>query len=167
MGDISPERLAQRLTEEGVRTVEFFNGLPDGALDTQIYTEGSCWTVRQVLAHQFLAEESMVRLIRNILQGGSGTPEDFDLDAYNERKVAPLRELDAGELLTRFQEQRRATIQAVLAIPEDQLALKGRHPFLGLTEIREIIKMIYRHNQIHIREVRRALQAGIDAPETA
>jgi hypothetical protein len=31
---------------------------------------------------------------------------------------------------------------------------QGRHPFLGRAPLSEIIKIIYRHNQIHLREIR-------------
>jgi hypothetical protein len=34
----------------------------------------------------------------------------------------------------------------------------GRHPFLGVTTLREMIKMIYIHNQTHYRDLRRVLK---------
>jgi hypothetical protein len=39
---------------------------------------------------------------------------------------------------------------------DPDLAKLGRHPFLGITSLEDIIKMVYRHNQIHMREIRRS-----------
>jgi hypothetical protein len=38
------------------------------------------------------------------------------------------------------------------------LANTGRHPFLGWVAVEDIIKMLYRHDQIHLRDLRRLLK---------
>ena len=48
-----------------------------------------------------------------------------------------------------------ATVVAHMT-PED-LPKVGRHPFLGAAPLEDIIKLLYRHNQIHQRDVRRLL----------
>jgi hypothetical protein len=154
----SPEHLAGRLRDEGGKVRDFFMSLPENSWDDLVYSDGAQWSVRQLLAHIASAEISMGRLVNNIVAGGAGTPEDFDIDAYNDRKV---RELDGklpAELIGQFSDARHANAQTVSRLSQDDLGRTGRHPFLGVTTLSEIIKMIYRHNQIHLRDLRKLSQ---------
>jgi hypothetical protein len=156
MADVQDKNhLAGRLLNEGEKTAAFFRSLSSEQLEQQIYTDGSCWQVRQILAHFVAAEASMTRLVENILAGGAGTPEDFNLDAYNERKVSALREVPVEDLLREFAERRAATANMAARLSPEDLARTGRHPFLGIVPVQEILKMFYLHNQIHLREIRK------------
>lgn len=151
------EHLTNRLIKERQKSLDYFSTLSPGDWGFTIYTEGSCWNVHQVLAHFVAAEEGFHKLITDILAGGSGSPEDFDLNAYNERKVEGLIDCPPSNLMQRFIEARQATVRLVSEMDDRDLAKKGRHPFLGMSSLADIIKLIYRHNQIHIREVRKIL----------
>jgi hypothetical protein len=153
----TPDFLAERMRVEGERTVEFFTAISPEGWEEIVYTDGSCWAVRQVLAHFVSTEAAIGRLIENILGGGSGTPEDFDINAYNERKVASLHHVTPPELLLQFDRFRQHNIEVVSKMSPADLSLQGRHPFLGKTEMVEIIKLLYRHNQIHQRDIRKRL----------
>lgn len=157
MDELDKNHMAGRLLREGEKAVAFFRSLSPEQLQQQVYTDGSCWQVRQILAHFVAAEASMTRLVENILAGGAGTPEDFNLDAYNERKVSALQDLPVEDLLREFSERRAATADLAARLSPDELARTGRHPFLGVVPVQEIIKMFYLHNQIHLREIRKAL----------
>lgn len=150
----TPDHLANKLLTEGEKTVAFFRTITSEQWAQQVYTEGSGWTVQQVLAHFVAAEKSLYRLITNILEGGGGSPPDFALDTYNERKVVELQEASPRELMERFVASRQETANLVRSMQPEDLARTGRHPFLGMTPLEDIIKLIYRHNGIHIREVR-------------
>jgi hypothetical protein len=152
-----PIRLAERLRAEGEKTRAFFSALTREQWNQEIYTEGSCWSVRQVLAHFVASESSMARLVQNIQAGGLGSPEDFDLDAYNERKVAGLNEASSAELLDKFTELRQQFADLVDRMSLVDLGKSGRHPFLGMASLEDIVKLVYRHNQIHLRDVRRVV----------
>jgi hypothetical protein len=156
----TPVHLAERLKAEGEKTVQFFESLSNPQLAVQVYTEGTNWTIRQVLAHFVATEDSLNRLVTNISAGGPGAPENFNIDAYNERKVANLQDVSERELLTRFKEYRRKNIDVVENFRSEDLVKTGRHPFLGVAQLEEIIKLIYRHNQIHLRDIRRVLQVN-------
>ncbi len=153
----TPQHLQTRLTSEAEKALAFFRELPEESWQQTIYTEGSCWTVRQVLAHFVSAEESIHRLMKNILAGGGGAPEDFNIDAYNERKVAALNEAAVDELMQQFSNYRQENAALVANMRPEDLAKTGRHPFLGIASLADIIKLLYRHNQIHLREMRQAL----------
>ena len=153
----TPDHLAERLREEGNKVRDFFLGIPPQMWDLQVYTDGNQWKVRQVLAHITSTENSMGRLVKNILAGGGGAPEDFDIDAYNERKVLEQKDRPEAELIRLFAESREANTLLTAQLTQEDLARMGRHPFLGIVPLSEIIKMIYRHDQIHLRDLRRLL----------
>jgi hypothetical protein len=153
----TPERLAKRLIAEGEKTLAFFRSLPEDAWNQRVYTEGSSWSVIQVLAHFAAAENSLARLVAHILKGGEGTPQNFDLDAYNERKVGELQEIQESELMERFSTLRQETAALVARMGPDDLTRTGRHPWLGVAPLAEIVKLIYLHNGIHLRDVKRAI----------
>jgi hypothetical protein len=155
----TPAHLSERMLHEGQRSLEFFRLLKPEQWGTLIYTEGTTWEVRDLLAHFVSAEAGVTRLVENILAGGQGAAEDFDLNAYNERKVAGLKQASPDDLLLEFARLREKSAVLVKELDQNDLEKVGRHPWLGITTIGEIIKMMYRHNQIHQRDIRRALDS--------
>lgn len=156
----TPEKLTARLIAEGNKTEKFFRDLPSGAWERQIYADGEHWQVRQVLSHLAQAEDAMLRLMKSIREGSEGVPEGFDLDAYNERKVKEIDSFAEKDVLQVFIEARGRTIEWVAGLSPDDLQREGRHPFLGVAALEEIIKLMYRHAQIHQRDIRKLLVAG-------
>lgn len=151
-----PERLVANLKRECQKTLDFFQALTSEQYDQMIYTEGAGWKIRQILAH-FVASEVAIRLlIENILAGGAGAPEDFKLDEYNERWVTKLFELTPAELLQQFSTARQASVDLVSRMSPSDLERSGRHPFLGIASLEAMVKLLYRHNQLHQRDIRRA-----------
>jgi hypothetical protein len=154
------ERLASRLAEEGQKTQQFFSALSPEQWRCTLYTDGAQWTVHQVLAHFAITEVGIRSLMKNILAGGSGVPQDFDLNSYNERKVLGLGETVPDDLLAKFRSERQATIDWVRGLAAADLLKTGRHPWLGVAPIEEMIQLMYRHNQIHQRDIRKLLAEG-------
>ena len=64
--------LAEKLKTEGEKFVEFFSHLIEKDWDTEVYTEGEMWTLRNVLAHFVTSERGLVKLFETIRQGGPG-----------------------------------------------------------------------------------------------
>jgi hypothetical protein len=154
-----PEWLANRLVDDGQKTIEFFRSLAPQAWETVVYTEHETWNVRQILAHLVSAEEANAWVIADVLSGGAGAPDDFEIDLFNAQQVSKLKGETSEGLLTLYSELRRATVAHVARMNSSDLVRTGRHPFLGQTALEEIIKLVYRHNQIHLRDIRRALKA--------
>lgn len=161
----SASHLAERLQVEGEKSLSFFNSLPEATWNITLYTDGQTWKLLQVVAHFASAEASFGQLIDQILAGGSGAAEDFDLNRFNRSQVSRLQEFSRDELLQRYQASREENVARVKRLQPADLERQGRHPYLGLTTLAEIIKMIYRHNQIHQREIRQLVAAsGMDDP---
>jgi uncharacterized damage-inducible protein DinB len=154
----TPAFLAEKLQSEGRRLVEFFSSLSGAQWEKEVYTEGTTWTVRNVLAHFVTAERGFVKLFEQIRQGGPGASEDFSIDRYNASQQEKTRDWTPQQLLEQFQAVRAEMVQWVRGLTESDLQRIGRHPFLGETTLGEMIKMVYLHNQLHYRDVKRAIQ---------
>jgi len=150
--------LAEKLKSEGAKFVEIFSALTDEQWKAEVYTEGETWTIRNVLAHFVTSERGLVKLFEQIRQGGTGAAEDFSIDRYNEAQQKKTREFTPVELLDQYKEVRANSIAWVSGLKDEELEIKGRHPFLGETIIREMIKMLYLHNQLHHRDLKKALK---------
>ncbi len=149
--------IATRLADSGEETVAFFRSLEPEQWESLVYGGEANWRVREMLAHFVAIEDSMHRLFINILEGGDGTGEDFDLDRFNRRQVAKIAHLDPEELLARFMATREETVEIVRNMQDSDLERRGRHPFHGYGRLERFIRWAYEHTALHEAEVRDAL----------
>ena len=138
-------------------SIAFFRALTQEQLDTQIYADGGRWTTRQMLAHFITIEKSMHWLFRDLLAGGAGTPDEFDLDRFNLTQVPKLDPLSLDELIDRFRAVRRGTIQIAEELTDGDLDRRGMHPFLGTGTLERFIRWAYEHVRLHEADIRRTL----------
>jgi hypothetical protein len=156
----TPQSLSERLRLEGNKTVTIFRQLEPKDWEKIVYAAGESWSIRQLLAHFVTAEAGIEELIKNILEDGEGVSKDFDIDRFNSRQVSRYLEVRPEMLIRMFSEQRERTVELVESLQATHLDRVGRHPFLGMTSLEDMIKLIYRHNQIHQRDMRRAIDAA-------
>lgn len=154
------EHLIRRLVSDGEKTAEFFRGLPPEAWEQQVYTTGGRWSVRMVLAHFVFAERALDRLMADVAAGGPGAPRDLDIDRFNEAEAAPFRNTPPLELLEAFRDARAATVHLAGGLDLPDLPKRGYHPWFGDVELGEMLKLVYRHNMIHLRDIRVAIETG-------
>jgi hypothetical protein len=126
--------------------------------ENEVYTEGTTWSIRNVLSHFVTSERGLVKLFERIRTTGEGAADDFSIDRYNASQQERTNELTPAELLGQYEQVRAESVAWVLGLKVEELDIKGRHPFLGETVIREMVKMLYLHNQLHYRDVKRALK---------
>lgn len=150
--------LADKLRSEGEKFFALFAGLTEGQWSAEVYTEGSVWTIRNVLSHFVTSERGLVKLFEQIRLGGAGAADDFSIDRYNASQQEKTKDLPPQELLEQYKEVRANSIAWTLSVAEADLEKQGRHPFLGMTTLREMIKMLYLHNQIHYRDMKKVLK---------
>jgi uncharacterized damage-inducible protein DinB len=156
MSEVS--ELAEKLGTEGDRFISIFSGLSNEQWDQQVYTEGTTWTIRNVLSHFVTSERGLIKLFEQIRQGGTGAADDFSIDRYNAAQQEKTKELNAPELLEQFKQVRATSIAWVSALKDEELEIMGRHPYLQMTTLREMIKMLYIHNLTHYRDMKKTLQ---------
>ena len=150
--------LAEKLKSEGEKFYEIFSNLTDEQWKAEVYTEGTTWSIRNVLSHFVTSERGLVKLFEQIRQGGGGAADDFSIDRYNASQQEKTKDFTPAELLEQYREIRRNTVTWVSSLKDEELEIKGRHPFLEVTTIREMVKMLYLHNQIHYRDLKKALK---------
>lgn len=150
--------LAEKLKTEGEKMVTFFSGLTDEQWTSEVYTEGETWTLRNVLSHFVTSERGLIKLFERIRTTGEGASDDFSIDRYNAAQQQKSKGLSPAELLEQYKEVRENSVAWVSGLKEEELEIKGRHPFLGKTVIREMIKMLYIHHQTHYRDVKRTMR---------
>ncbi|HSJ89149.1 MAG TPA: DinB family protein [Anaerolineales bacterium] len=150
--------LAEKLKAEGDRFTAIFSGLTDEQWNEQVYTEGTTWTIRNILSHFVTSERGLIKLFEQIRQGGAGAADDFSIDRYNAAMQERTKELSPPELLEQYKQVRANSVAWVSGLKAQELEITGRHPFLGQTVIREMIKMLYIHNLTHYRDMKKAIK---------
>jgi hypothetical protein len=150
--------LAAKLKSEGDKFVSIFSGLTEDQWKQEVYTEGVTWTIRNVLSHFVTSERGLLKLFEQIRQGGAGASDDFSINRYNAAMQERTKEATPQELLAQYREVRADAIAWVSGLKESELEITGRHPFLGQTVIREMIKLLYIHNLNHYRDMKKVLR---------
>ena len=150
--------LAEKLKSEGEKMVSVFSGIQDDQWSQQVYTEGTTWTIRNILSHFVTSERGLIKLFEQIRQGGAGAADDFSIDRYNAAMQERTKELAPQALLEQYKQVRASSIAWVSGLEEKELEIVGRHPFLQTTTIREMIKMLYIHNMTHYRDMKKAMK---------
>ena len=150
--------LAAKLKSEGDKIVSVFGSLGDDDWNREVYTEGATWTIRNVLSHFVTSERGLLKLFERIRQGGEGSPDDFSIDRYNAAMQERTKEATPQDLIEQYKEVRANAIAWVSGLQESELEIQGRHPFLGHTAIRDMIKMLYIHNLNHYRDLKKAIR---------
>jgi uncharacterized damage-inducible protein DinB len=158
MSGTTPDWFVERLRKEGEKAVAYFSALTDEQWRTEVYTEGATWTIRNVLAHFVTSERGLLKLFKNIRAGGVGASDDFSIDRYNARQQEKTKNLSPAELLEQFEAVRAELAEWVSKLSQDDLVIEGRHPYLGQVQLSEMIKMIYLHNQLHFRDLRKLVE---------
>jgi hypothetical protein len=149
--------MAEKLKSEGEKFISIFAGLTEEQWHKEIYTEGTTWTIRNVLSHFVTSERGLIKLFERIRQTGEGVSEDFSIDRYNAAMQVRTQRLTPHELLEQYKTIRAESVAWTSGLSEDDLEKRGRHPFLGMTTIREMIKMLYIHNLTHYRDMKKVI----------
>ena len=71
---------------------------------------------------------------------------------------ARTKDLTPQELLEQYKMIRAESVAWTSGLSEDDLEKQGRHPFLGMTTIREMIRMLYIHNLTHYRDMKKVIK---------
>ncbi len=155
--------LAQRLAQQRDESLSLFRSLTPAQWQTPVHGDEHGWDIRTLLSHFVSSEASMLRLMQDIAEGGPGSPDDFDLNRFNASRAAKMADLTPADLLQQFEQARAATIAWVRALDDARLDRQGRHASMGIQTVEGIVKIIYKHNQLHEIDARTAL--GLPQPE--
>jgi uncharacterized damage-inducible protein DinB len=158
--------IQKRLAKEGEKIFAFFESLSQSDWDQQVYTTGSCWQVRQVLAHFISAERAYQHAIQDVIKGGRGTSENLDINRFNETETPLLSQQPLPYLLATLRKTRLETLQITRTLDESDLRRSAGHPWFGEKEVGWYLKLLYRHQSMHLYDVRKALETRTPVPHT-
>lgn len=147
------EILVEKLTRGISKSLELFHSVEPGLWDQPIFDDPESWDLKDLVAHFIYSEEHILSIAQNIVSGGEGSPEDIDIDAFNENGIEKLRHRSVDELLDILTDVRKALIAWVRELDELELDRVGRHPVLGASKVETVIHSIYAHQLLHMREI--------------
>ena len=151
------EYLTKRLEKGALKTIAFLKSFDLEDWNIEVYSEGASRNIRKILAHFVSTEQNITLLVANIVHSSGSLPNDFELDRFNEAAVNKLGNFPPDELLEEFMNARQQMIKMVAQFNDADLDKVGRHPWLKSAPVEEMIKLVYRHNQIHLRDIRKTL----------
>jgi hypothetical protein len=149
--------LVNRLHHKRDATLAFFSTVADPTVT--IYTNPD-WDIRTVYMHLVWAERGLLRLYRAIAAGGAGAPSDFDLDRYNNGQALETADVPWEDIPAQFEAARAETIAWVSTLSDDDLDRTGRHPFVGEDTLEQLIKVLYLHSNLHIKDIKARINHG-------
>jgi hypothetical protein len=151
--------LVRRLAEEGAALFAQLDAVASETWAAPVYpaAEGA-WTIHSILAHLVSAEGYIRLMMADIIAGGPGAPPGVDVHTINATEVASLTIFSPADLIDKLRDSRAATIAMVAAFSDDDLDRQGNHPLLGRMALEDFVKLIYRHNKMHMRDVQHALK---------
>src|SRR5262245_60687715 len=123
-------RILTKLAEEGQKTAAFFGQIPTEKWDTEVHADGMKWTIRAIMYHLLDAELSFNPLFQNVLSGGAGAPEDFNIDNHNNARVGAMGDWNPATFAESFLAARRKNIAEFDNATDEDLDRVGRHPAL-------------------------------------
>jgi hypothetical protein len=129
--DSTRDGIVAELRKNEEEIITFYKALNSVQLGMIVYPVDPAWTVQQVLAHFITIEQSMQWLFKDILAGGPGSAEDFDVDRFNLTQPRKLDGLSLDELFGKFRSVRRDTITLAEGMEDKDLDREGRHAFHG------------------------------------
>ena len=156
--DSRRDPIIEELKNNEEEIIHFFKNLTSMQLGMTVYPDDPGWTVRQMLAHLITIEGPMQWLFKDLLAGGPGSPEDFDLDRFNRTQPRKLDGLSLDELCDKFRSVRRETIAIVEGMEDKDLDREGRHAFHGHGKLERFIVWAYEHARLHLDDIRTLLR---------
>ncbi|MFO7539840.1 MAG: DinB family protein [Chloroflexota bacterium] len=155
------DQLKQRLTHQRQGLLDVLAGLSDEDWQTAVFPDDEeidpPWTVADLVRHVADAELSMTRLMQLIREGGEGVPADFDLNRWNNSRLAKNRHKSPAEVTADMAQQRAALFQFIDSLTPADLEKAGRHGRGTIMTIDQICVLIAGHDKLHLADIKQAV----------
>lgn len=129
--------------------------------DTQVYSDGAAWNVRQLLIHLAISDKGLNNQVMGIAEGREVIPADFDIDRYNKRSVEKQAEMTPEQARASLAESRAALLAWLDTVDSAALERTGRHASLKIMTVREILETMIIHERDHARDIAQALGISV------
>jgi hypothetical protein len=155
------EQLKQRLTHQRRVLLDFLAELDEADWQTAVFPHDvevdPPWTVADLVRHLADAEQSMTRLMMLIRDGGEGVPADFDLNRWNNSRLAKNRQKSPADVLAEMATHRTALFEFIDSLAEADLAKAGRHGQGTIMTIDQICVLIAGHDKLHLGDIKQVI----------
>lgn len=123
------------------------------AWDTQVYSDGAGWTVKQLAIHISDADRGTNGQAMGIAAGREVIPADFDLNRYNKRAVEKRSEMSIDDVRKSLDTTRAELLTWLDTIDDAALDKTGRHATMRILSVSEILGVMAAHERSHANDI--------------
>jgi len=125
--------------------------------ETQVYSDGAGWTVKQLAIHLSDADRGTNGQIMGIAAGREVIPADFDLNRYNKRSVEKRIEMSMEDVRKSLNATRAELLTWLDTVDDSALDNTGRHASLKILSVAEILDVMAAHERAHADDIAKVL----------
>jgi hypothetical protein len=112
------------------------------------------WTIKDIVAHLAGAERGMLRMAQRMASGENPRlPDGYKNDEYNARQVGKRAQVSVAQIRAEMDGSRAELLAFMQGLTAPQLALRGEHPILGDTTVKDVLEVIGKHEEEHCGEI--------------
>ncbi len=117
------------------------------------------WTVREIVAHISGWDDATIAFIHTVLEGGQPglTLAAQGMDVYNAETVSTREGLDYDHIYREYLETRRALLELIHQMPEEQITQKYVLPWGGYGTLVDMVNIFAPHEEEHAEDVRKII----------
>ena len=154
------QKWTQTLAQSRQKLTALLQSLTPEQWQTQIFSEGSTWTVATAVSHIIDAERGMSIQVHKARKGEPTIPEGFDIDRWNAKVQERIGDLSPAELLEKLDATRSKTLEVLNSLSEDEWSMTGRHPSRGIITIEQYYETIAAYVHLYLPDVQKGLGIG-------
>ena len=150
------DQVRERLGSARAKLLAVVEGLDEAAWDWR--PGDGRWSVRLTLAHVGSAHWSHLEVARSLVAGEMIDLPGFELDEWNESRVAERADWSPLKILADLKAAQDATLAFITGLEAKDLETRGVHPVLGEVSVDQVLRVIALHDSLHRRDILRLLR---------
>ena len=152
------DKLRQTIQADDAASLVLFDRLTPEQWEMPVPSdEGALWKARDVLAHVAVSESGQLTVIKRVLSGEGGVPNDFDLNRYNRRSAQKQAERTVPELLASIRQDHAQVLAMLDTVSDADLDQTGRHARGDTLTVEQFFHRITEHRRQHAEELAHSL----------
>jgi uncharacterized damage-inducible protein DinB len=149
-------QIGDKMTSARGKLLTAVEGLDEAAWDWQ--PGDGRWSVRLTLAHVGSAHWSHLEVARSLVAGETIDLPGFELDEWNESRVAERADWSHPKILADLKAAQDATLALMAGLDAKDLETRGVHPALGEVSAGQVLRVIALHDSLHRRDILKLLR---------
>ncbi len=133
----------------------------DDRWETQIYSDGAQWNIRQLTVHLADSDKGQSRVLMAIASGQELIPPDFDIERYNLRMTEKRADVTVDEARASLNESRASLLEWLAAADDSVLDCSGRHASLKILTVEQFLNVMADHERAHAQDIAAVLELSV------